>query len=343
MVQPFRVLIADPDLPSVELIARTASALRATEILRVGTAEAAQQKLSDDERPCDLLFATADLADMETPALVRWIRTADSSRRPNIPVVVMHDAALPPTASRSLVDAGTRLLLKRPLTSSRIAKIVDQAAGAYASFIVSPSYIGPDRRAAKRPIRDEQRITRSSAVLIVEDPTSYTPSEDTVVVVFDYLRLRVSGADLRQFRDFLTRDHLQAAIANLSASRNRILTKTERQHVVLETALAELGNGGGRDQLKRMNKAARDVAADCASAGWVLMASIAKSLHHYTSGAYRPSKQLVRFLASHVSALKAAIVGRIFDDGGRIGHEIVETIRSAELVFRRAAAAAPGD
>ena len=162
---------------------------------------------------------------------------------------------------------------------------------------------------------------------------------ETVVVVFDYLRLRVSGSDARSFRDFLTRDHLQAAIANLGASRNRILTRIEGEHVALETSLAELERGGGRDQLKRMNRIARDVAADCASAGWVLMTSISRSLHHYTSGAYRPSKQLVRFLASHVSALKSALVCRIFDDGGRIGQEIVETIRSAELLFRRAATA----
>jgi len=337
MVQPFRVLIADPDLRSAELIARTASAMRATEIVRVATAEAAQQKLSDDERPCDLMFAAADLADLEAPSLLRWIRRDDDSRRPNIPVVVLHEGQLATAESNALVDAGTRLLLRKPLTQSRIAKIVDGAAGAYASFVVSPSYIGPDRRANKRPVRDERRITRSSAVQIVEDPANYAPGDETVVIVFDYLRLRVSGADVRSFRDFLTRDHLRAALASLSDSRHRILTRTERQHGVLEAQLAALDRDGGREHLKRMNVAAWAVAADCASAGWILMTSIARSLHHYTSGAYRPSKQLVRFLGSHVTALKSAIVCRIFDDGGRVGLEIVQTIRSAELVFRRAA------
>jgi len=44
-----------------------------------------------------------------------------------------------------------------------------------------------------------------------------------------------------------------------------------------------------------MNQAAKSVAADCASAGWSLMASIAKSLHHYTSGAYRPRSGFCAF------------------------------------------------
>jgi CheY-like chemotaxis protein len=342
MVQPFRVLVADPHPPTADLIARTVSALRASEIVRVGTAEAAQAKLADAERPFDLMFAAADLRDLAAPNLVRWIRTDDSNCRPNMPVVMLHDPAMQQTDADALVNAGTRLLLKRPLTSSRIIKLVDEAAGAYAPFIVSPSYIGPDRRGAKRPTRDERRITRSSAVLFVEDPTSYQLLDDTVVVVFDYLRLRVSGADARSFRDFLTREHLRAAMANVAATRQRILVKTERQHGVLESSLVELDRGGDRDHLSCMHRASWDVAVDCASAGWILMGSIAKSLHHSTSGAYRPSKQLVRFLGSHVVALKTALVGRIFDDGGRIGKEIVQTIRSAELVFRRAAASAAG-
>jgi CheY-like chemotaxis protein len=342
MVQPFRVLIADPHPPTAELIARTISALRASEIIRVATAEAAQQKLADEERPCDLMFAAAELRDMATPDLVRWVRTDDSNGRPNMPVVGAHDPAMEPADEQALVNAGTRLLMKRPLTSSRIIKLVDEAPGAYAPFIVSPSYIGPDRRGAKRPTRDERRITRSSAVLFVEDPTAYELLDDTVVVIFDYLRLRVSGADARAFRDYLTREHLRSAIANLATVRERMLVKTVRQQGVLETSLAALDRGGDRDHLSCMHRASWDVAVDCASAGWMLMGSIAKSLHHYTSGAYRPSTQLVRFLGSHVVALKTALVGRIFDDGGRIGKEIVQTIRSAELVFRRAAVTAAG-
>jgi CheY-like chemotaxis protein len=342
MVQPFRVLVADPHPHTAELIARTVSALRASEVIRIGTAEAAQEKLADGERPCDLMFLGAELRDMAAPDLVRWIRTDDANGRPNMPVVVLHDPAMQPADEGALVNAGTRLLMKRPLTASRIVKLVDDAAGAYAPFVVSPSYIGPDRRGAKRPTRDERRITRSSAVLFVEDPTSYELGEETVVVVFDYLRLRVSGADARSFRDFLTRENLRAALANLATVRERMLIKTQRQHGVLETSLAALDRGGDRDHLSLMHRASWDVAVDCASAGWILMGSISKSLHHYTSGAYRPSTQLVRFLGSHVIALKTALMGRIFDDGGRIGKEIVQTIRSAELVFRRAAVSAAG-
>ena len=58
-------------------------------------------------------------------------------------------------------------------------------------------------------------------------------------------------------------------------------------------AINRLEQEANGDHLKRMNHTAGSVASDCASAGWILMASIAKSLHHYTSGAYRPSERLV--------------------------------------------------
>ncbi|MBI1779060.1 MAG: response regulator [Proteobacteria bacterium] len=335
MVQPFRILVVDPDPPSVELITRTASALRATEIVSVATAEAAPPKLSDPERPFDLVFTALDLPDMDAPTLVKWTRAYGDSQRPNVPMVVMHEGPLPSTAATEIVNAGTRLLLQKPLTQRRIAAFIDGAGSAYHNFIISPTYIGPERRGAKRPIRDERRITASSAVLIVEDATNYELGDDTMVVIFDYLRLRVSGADLVSFRDFLTREHLQAALRNRASVQRRTFRKVERQQGVLEASLAALEQEATGEHLKRMNRAAWTIAADCASAGWTLMASVAKSLHHYTSGAYRPSQRLVRFLASHVLALKTALTGRIFDDGGRIGQTIVATVRSAELMFRR--------
>jgi CheY-like chemotaxis protein len=342
MVQPFRALVVDPDPPAVALIRRTATALRATEIVAVAGVAAAQAKLSDPERPIDFVFAADELGQGDAAKLIKWTRADPASERPNVPIVVMHEGSIQPARANALVNAGTRLLLQKPLTQSRIAAVIDSAADAYANFIISPTYVGPERRGGKRPNRDERRITQSNAILIVEDATNYEIQDETAVVVFDYLRLRVSGSDLASFRDFLTREHLRAALAHRGTLEQKIYRRVERQQGFLETSLAQLEREPNGEHLKRMNHTSWNVASDCASAGWILMASIAKSLHHYTSGAYRPSERLVRFLASHVSALKTALIGRIFDDGGRIGLTIVETVRSAELMFRRTAQSAAG-
>jgi CheY-like chemotaxis protein len=342
MVQPFRILVADPDPPAVALIRRTALALRATEIVAVADAAAAQAKLADPERPIDFVFTALDLPDRDSAGLIKWTRSDVASQRPNVPMVVMHEGPLPAARTGALVNAGSRLVLQKPLTQSRVAAVIDAAADAYANFIVSPTYVGPERRSGKRPSRDERRITQSGAILIVEDATNYEIQDETAVVIFDYLRLRVSGSDLASFRDFLTREHLQAALSHRASLEQKIYRRVERQQGILEASLAKLEEDASNEHLKRMNLTAWNVASDCASAGWILMCSIARSLHHYSSGAYRPSERLVRFLASHISALKSALVGRIFDDGGRIGQTIVATVRSAELVFRRAATAAAG-
>jgi CheY-like chemotaxis protein len=342
MVQPFRILVAESDPPPVALIRRTAQAMRATEIVAVGDAAAAQAKLSDPERPIDFVFAAHELPDLHSTRLVKWVRSDGESQRPNVPIVVMHDGPMQPPQTGAVVNAGSRLFLQKPLTQSRISAVIDAAADAYANFVVSPTYVGPERRVGKRPSRDERRITQSGAILIVEDATNYEIQDETSVVIFDYLRLRVSGSDLTSFRDFLTREHLKAALRNRVGLEQRIYRRVERQQGVLEASLAALEQDASNEHLKRMNYTSWNVASDCASAGWILMCSIAKSLHHYSSGAYRPSERLVRFLASHVSALKTALANRIFDDGGRIGQTIVATVRSAELVFRRASTAGAG-
>ena len=336
MALPLRILVTDPNEVAQQLIKRSVTSWRPAEFSYAATATEAKAALSAGDRAFDLMFVESELPDEGGAQLTRWVRTDDKSPRPNLPVVLM-TARLPEYGMKPALNTEAHVVLQRPFNPGRVAAIVDEAISAYPNFIVGPSYVGPDRRGAKGPIRQDRRVIRSSNVQIVDDPADYALETDAAVVVFDYLRLRLARATPDRFRDFLLRPHLDPAIRNIPMIRERVLGKVSEGHTVLRTESAALARGGDGDTLRRMNGTALAISNDTNAAGFALMAAISTSLHHYTSGTYEISDRLVRFLVTHVSALGSTIAHRIFDNGGTVGQSIIATIGVAEAVFRRSA------
>jgi CheY-like chemotaxis protein len=339
MAQPLRILVADPNQVARQLIKRSVTTWRAAEFTFVASAAEAKAAVATEGYPYDLMFVESELPDDAGVRLTRWIRVDEASPRPNLPVVLM-SSGFPQDGMKAALHSGALFVLQKPFNQSRVTALVDEATTAYPNFIVSPSYVGPDRRTARRPARIDRRLTRSSDVQIVDDPESYEMEKDAVVVVFDYLRLRLSRAEPQAFRDFLVRQHLRNAIRNIPLVQERVLARVAERHSVLRADSDLLARDGSGDALRRMNGTALGIANETSTAGFALMAAISTSLHHYTSGAYEISDRLVRFLVTHVTALGSAIGHRIFDDGGNVGQSIVATIKVAEAVFRRSSARA---
>ena len=338
MATALRVLIADPNQVASQLIKQTVTARRAAEVIQANTAEEARAAISGDAGIFDLAFLEADLPDEPGLSLARWIRADEKSPRPNLPIILM-SGSFTPESTKAAMHSSARFLLPKPFNSGRLTLMIEEATTAYPNFIVSPSYVGPDRRVSKRPVRAERRVAKSLAVQIVDEPSSYALGPETIVVIFDYLKLRLSGAGNDMFRDFILRPHLARAMHNIPVLQDRLLTKVTQQHTILQADTDALANGANGSTLKRMHRSAHTISVDTTTAGFTLMAAIATSLHHYTSGTYDVSERLVRFLSTHVVALKSAIAHRIFDDGGAVGHAIVSTIGAAEAIFRRPAGA----
>lgn len=340
MALPLRILVADPNQVARQLVKRSVTTWWPAEFTLVGTAAEAKAALSEEERPFDLMFVESELPDDAGVRLTQWVRMDDASPRPNLPVALMSQG-YPQDGNKAVLHAGANFLLQKPFTSGRVTTIVNEATTAYPNFIVSPSYVGPDRRMAKGPIRQDRRVTRSSDIQIVDDPADYEIENDAVVIVFDYLRLRLARASHERFREFLLRPHLQLAMNNVPMVRERVLAKVSERHTTLKAESETLAHGGNSDTLRRMNGTALAIATESSTAGFTLMAAISNSLHHYTSGAYEISDRLTRFLVTHVTALGSAIGYRIFDNGGSVGQSIIATMGVAEAVFRRSAQIGP--
>lgn len=332
MSKSLRFLVADPNAETRQSLRQALTTRRLAEVVEVGSAEESRALLSDGSI-FDMVFVDETLTDQSGLLLTRWIRRDQASPRPNLPVILMSANSGPELASVA-TQIGARMLPK-PFNQGRAVLMVEKELSAYPNFIVSPSFFGHDRRAEKRPIGGERRTAMSTTVQIVDDPNDYVVGKDTIVVIFDYLKLRISGASPDVFRDFLMREHLQRAAENIPLIQERMLGKVIQTQEGLDQDLNDLMGGANGSTLKKMHRSSRTMMIDTATAGFVLMSAIATSLHHYTAETHSISDRLIRFLGAHVTAIRSAISYRIFDDGGTVGQSIVGALKVAEGLFRR--------
>ncbi len=336
MAPPLRFLVADPS-PDIRRQVKDALTTRRQADVVEHWLSADVRTAITDSGPFDLVVVGQELPDEPGDQLSRWIRRDARSLWPNVPVVLMAESA-GPEMEQVAVMAGARLMPK-PFNQGKLVLLAEKMMTDYPNFIVSPSYFGPDRRHGKRPLGSERRMAQSATVQIIDDPADYAVGKDAIVLIFDYLKLRLANAPSATMRDFLLRAHLQRAADNIPLIQERLLGKVTEQQAMMDSDLSALMGGANGSTLKKMNRSAKTMMVDTTTAGFLLMASIATSLHHYTSGTYSISDKLLRFLTAHVTAIRSAIIYRIFDDGGSVGQSIVGALKVAESVFRRPAEA----
>lgn len=117
-----------------------------------------------DHQP-DLLFVDMALADGPGTALVRNLRRAPESPSPFVPVIMTMAA---PTLEKTFAarDSGADEVVTRPITAKGVLQRVAAAQNRPRGIVLSPTFIGPDRRrAANMPPNGERRDPRRRNVL----------------------------------------------------------------------------------------------------------------------------------------------------------------------------------
>jgi CheY-like chemotaxis protein len=143
------IFVADEQLEMRRLIRTALQGLRRAEYTEYKEFEALK---------ADLAFAWLDLilVDMELPGgdiceLIRAIRYNEYGMNPFVPIIAM-TWATDRNSIRNIIDTGVDSVLIKPLSSGAIIKYVDMLTNARKSFVVTSSYIGPDRRANSKRV-----------------------------------------------------------------------------------------------------------------------------------------------------------------------------------------------
>jgi len=97
----------------------------------------------------DLLIINGEMADGDPVELVRQIRLGRIGRNPFIPVIMTswHSEG---EFVRRVVDGGIDVLMTKPFAAGQLFARIDFLVSSRPAFVATASYIGPDRRKARR-------------------------------------------------------------------------------------------------------------------------------------------------------------------------------------------------
>jgi response regulator RpfG family c-di-GMP phosphodiesterase len=148
-------LLFDP-VPANRYVTR--DALLALDARDVGLAHSLEEaRILLTQADYDLLFVEATDQEDEVCAMVRDIRHGRLGRNPFV-VILATSWIQSLTHVRALVDAGADDVILRPVSTAQLQTRIRQQIYARKPFVVSATYIGPDRRRDQASARSDARI-----------------------------------------------------------------------------------------------------------------------------------------------------------------------------------------
>jgi DNA-binding response OmpR family regulator len=256
--------------------------------------------------------------------LLKWVRQDPVSATPALPVIVTSPIFTAEQVRRS-IDCGADYFLNKPFSRERLLASIERTVLKPRRFVVTSTYVGPDRRTRADQDSVERRYTADTRVRNVRDPFRFAVDDGALLITFDHLPDGKPRA--------LPADAIRKAIACVSASRERAAEAMDDYSQRLDGEFAEFGRqpfGGAR---VRINETATQAAQDSSAAGFTLMSVVSRSLAHYTGGEYLVSGRLMDFMKAHLIAFRTAVRHKILDDGGAVGRELMGLVAQARKVF----------
>lgn len=160
----------------------------------------------------DLLIVDVDLPGGDVCDLIRSLRYNEFGMNPFVPIVGT-TWATNRNSIRRIIDSGVDCVLIKPLSAGAVAKYVDRLSRSRKSFVVTSSYIGPDRR---------NEPERESGVPLMEVPNTFQSKRNGEAVniaelnswiaseldVFNTERLRSNAVEICRLIELVLPDYL---------------------------------------------------------------------------------------------------------------------------------------
>lgn len=209
------IFVADAQLEMRRLIRTALQGLRRAEYTEYKEFESLK---------ADLGFAWPDLilVDMELPGgdiceLIRAIRYNEYGMNPFVPIVAMTWATDRNTI-RNIIDTGVDSVLIKPLSAGAVVKYVDMLTNARKSFVVTSSYIGPDRRANSKRLNtvplmnvpNTLQTKRNGEAVNVAELNSWIARE---LQTFSQERLRSCAVEICRLLSLIMRDYDEGEVS----------------------------------------------------------------------------------------------------------------------------------
>jgi CheY-like chemotaxis protein len=142
-----KIVVADDEAFMREIVVNTLTSGGYREIRSI-TKLGLLQEVVDSLYP-DLMILNGDMADGDSVDFVRRMRLHRIGRNPFVPVIMTAWSA-EQSFVRKVVDSGADVLVTKPFAAGQLYARIEFLATARPPFVVTSSYIGPDRRKSPR-------------------------------------------------------------------------------------------------------------------------------------------------------------------------------------------------
>jgi CheY-like chemotaxis protein len=326
-----------------------AEVMRAIGIGRVFTAEDGGdaidllQTVATDPMKAGISIIDAIISDVFMPSLdgrmlLRWVRSSPKSPDRFVPVLMISGAS-----DREIVencrDLGASEFLTKPFSATSVAEKIMHVIMFPRSFVLAPTYFGPERRRTQLFQDTEKRVMPKEDIQVVqsEEPPKKLRT-DAKVIVFKFrnrLADKIGGYSLKGIPEIDPELIEQAAnkIESMAGDYAEWVTNSVRQMSGALSLLAK-GEGDSKVLMLKLNTLAHEFRGQGGVFGYPLVTMFGKSLYEATMDEnVKVTPNHIDFFKAHVDAINAVMTEKVKGDGGEVGRALTMGLKEAQENF----------
>ena len=293
------ILLADHDTFLSQAVVHN---LRAMGFEHIHQARNGVQALSLlQQKPVHFMITEWDMPSMDGFSLIRRLRQDTSSPHRALPILMLTGRGEQSDVLQAR-DAGVNEFVIKPFATrtlfTRLQQIIDQPRG----FVVTKSFIGPDRR-RKETAKGNSRRSQKPITVSAKDLHKY-PDHPPCIVMPDFSIRNAIGSTM-PLHEIITPEMLKEAEAALAALRDTgtpwILENIEE----ISKAYASLQAGYSAHAVGQMKEAALSIKSRAGMVDYPFATQVARSLYLFLVTQFKPAHGVhLAIIGRHLAVLK---------------------------------------
>lgn len=325
-----QVLIIDSDLNIASLLRKVLNSLGFGGIHAARNGEEALEIINTQH--IDMAICEWDMSPMNGLEFLDALRKDNTSPNRLLPVIMLTGKAQREYVEKAR-DAGITEFLVKPFTvrtlCDRILLVVEHPR----NFIMSNSYVGPDRRRKQQePPQgvENRRADLDDTSLVVSQTEKMkvirVQDEDVTIVDPDYTIKEKIGYEV-SLQDIFSQENVQRAQRIINNARGDFLSWVVEDMRAIETAYDTLESDLEDTNTKEsMAAIALHIKAQAGTFGFDLASQVAESLTGLCTSHETMSGSRLRAARKHIDALYVIFQRNIQGNGGIIGRDLLESL-----------------
>ena len=284
----------------------------------------------------DIILSDLVMAPINGLLFLRWVRTSKESVNRMIPFIMLSGAA-DETYVNSSRDLGATEFLAKPFSAETVYKHLVKVIEVPRQFVTTTKYFGPDRRRQKQdPPDKERRLKKDEDVTVVYSAEKVVkPKHPTDVWYFrlpNTLKEKAGGGGFKGAAE-MPLDLLEEAEQQLKRAALDFTTWAldylKKLSDLCTEALAADTEGGRGNFFQEINLLALELRGQGGTFGYPLISTFGKMLYDSTLEGCREDDNAVKIVQAHVDSMRAILREKIAGDGGKIGRELLASLKQA--------------